>query len=229
MTSPAPHEQIDLPLALHEAAHALTCATALPGRPGADRITVHTGTDARGFYAETNGFWRNNDGSMRKMTLHPVGVCAGPAASMLFDGRVRMTRADILCLGAGAVPLLANEYLGICPDDWEQLQVMNLGPAEANAATRAALLMCIMFETLLRGVAGSIVEQLVTEGLPVAELCPVFLRQHSGDVENLLTMANSALYFSHTDVAAHMAQELGKAATAYGLSLAKPFLEAVQR
>ncbi|MBE9638275.1 hypothetical protein [Salipiger mangrovisoli] len=228
MTSTAIPEQIDLALAIHEAAHAVAYATQLPDRPGADRITIHCGTDARGFYAECNGYWRNNDGSMRKMPFHPLGVCAGPAATALFDPRVQLTRHEALRLGAGLFPALAHERVAIAPDDWEQAQAMGLSPAVLNAHMRAALLMCITFETLILTVGRVIERQLVTEGLPVAEVCPVFLRQHVTGVANLINLGSTTLFYSSAEVCQHLASEIGKAAAVYTLALAKPFTEAVQ-
>lgn len=215
-------EQINLPLGRHECGHVFGHSLPLPQQRGADRVLVRTGVDAHGFYAETLGYWRNNDGSLRVMPKHPLVTCLGPSVTLVMDDRVTLTRVEALQHPIAAFGATAD--MGVAFEDWDDFVSFNLSPSARDYYIRAALLLTITFETLIRALAYATVRQLNVEGLPAAEFDPQFIREHVTGLDQLTNLAKHPYLFSDADGCADVVRAMEELGRNYAGVLSRPYL-----
>lgn len=222
---PADVERVDLDQALHEAGHVLTKSLNFEARKGADTILVIQGNDHLGFYAQVHGLVNTPDGPV-PMERYPLDIVSGPAASLLFDSRFTIPRAELLSRGVLYLPLLVE--LGICPDDAAELAAWNLSYNEQQRFFRGALLICMAFEPLVRIIGHNMVDQMAEGADPVARFDPAFIRSRVAGMEKLMPLANLGNAYRDMEVAQHAVDAITEASKSYALLLAKPYSGTVQ-
>lgn len=159
---------MDLALARHEAGHAYGFAAC-----GVDGIAVKTGTDDRGFYAETLGLVLTDGKLSTPKPVPPLALIAGAAATVLYDDPFRTVGdpADLLLIG----PHILRWAASVCPDDADTWASLDLPEQTQFAVARCALLLMLTMEDGINVLAQEILDQLANGH--AAGVAPAPLRQ----------------------------------------------------
>jgi hypothetical protein len=153
---------MDTNLAIHELGHALAYAA-----EGAAVIHISEASDARGYYAQTNAVTIESGGPAH-MADSASMISAGAAfSSVLADGFGTMPMATKLSHGAVMFGVCTSDAIGICPDDLESFQSLELGedaPQILHQQMRRWMMVAFMQAEAWRGVASHIENEVELNG-----------------------------------------------------------------